>query len=549
MKRLKVLFLIAVLCIMGAQSAYATIGWAGDIWPLNGSSHLPTNDLTVYAKVWKSGVTDSPGQGADIEGWLYYKRASEMTYTALQMTYNVASSGSNDEYMGAIPAIALNGGENEDVYVVFKDLTDNTEYTDVRDQQGNGPNLSYVIAPGTSIDVAVTFRVDMNCVNPDLFAGGVFFTGDFELFWATCHPLAQMSDGDGDGIWEGTWVFPAGSNIQVQYKFQSHDETNCNWECGGNHYLILDDSQPTQIADVVQYCCETWGPGEISAEGSYCVGLCCCPNENWIRLNTQYNPPILSGVTIVPGCINCDGNQCTPGSGDVEWAVVQGGDMNWYIKLCIIDTDREIPVDGYAGCFCLTIDEILPVELNSFAAVGIENAVRVAWTTSSERNTDHFILDRSTDVNSWSQVAELEAAGNSQSSHHYTFTDNNVVVGTTYSYRLTVVDMDGSRTTHSSVASATPSNAGAVSEFALSQNYPNPFNPETSISYTLAEASRVSLKVYNIAGEEIATLVNGNENAGNHNVNFSAANLPTGLYFYRLDAGDFSATRKMMLLK
>jgi hypothetical protein len=385
-------------------------------------------------------------------------------------------------------------------------------------------------------------------VNPDLFAGGVYFVGNF-TGWSMCHPLAAMSDADNDGIWEGTWYMEAGMNPQIYYKFQINDGMNCNWECGGDRSFLIDDSGPTMLLDIQTYCCQTWGPSEISAAGSYCVGLCCCPNELWVRLNTVYNPPVLSGVTVVPGCPNCGNPDCVPGAGDVEWAVVQGLDGNWYIKLCIIDTGREVPVDGYAGCFCLTIDEILPVELNSFAAVGLENAVRVAWTTSSERNTDHFILDRSTDANTWSPVAELEAAGNSQSSHHYTFTDNNVTVGTTYSYRLTVVDMDGSRTTHASIASATPSTAGAVSEFALSQNYPNPFNPETSISYTLAEASRVSLKVYNISGEEIATLVNGNENSGIHTVNFSAANLPTGLYFYRLDAGDFSATRKMMLLK
>jgi hypothetical protein len=83
----------------------------------------------------------------------------------------------------------------------------------------------------------------------------------------------------------------------------------------------------------------------------------------------------------------------------------------------------------------------------------------------------------------------------------------------------------------------------------LSQNYPNPFNPSTTIHYTVPEKGFVSLKVYNVAGEEVASLVEGNSPAGSFTANFDAKNLSSGVYFYRLTGNGFTETRKMVLMK
>jgi hypothetical protein len=85
--------------------------------------------------------------------------------------------------------------------------------------------------------------------------------------------------------------------------------------------------------------------------------------------------------------------------------------------------------------------------------------------------------------------------------------------------------------------------------YALNQNYPNPFNPTTSISFALPKAGVVELKVYDILGKEVATLVNGFNQAGSHTVNFDASGLSSGIYFYTLKSADFTDTKKMVLVK
>jgi len=85
--------------------------------------------------------------------------------------------------------------------------------------------------------------------------------------------------------------------------------------------------------------------------------------------------------------------------------------------------------------------------------------------------------------------------------------------------------------------------------FALEQNYPNPFNPTTRIQYTLAAQAHVSLKIFNVVGQEVATLANGIQEAGYKSVVWNASGVSSGVYFYRLQAGSFTETRKLILLK
>jgi len=93
-------------------------------------------------------------------------------------------------------------------------------------------------------------------------------------------------------------------------------------------------------------------------------------------------------------------------------------------------------------------------------------------------------------------------------------------------------------------------NEGSVpSEFKLEQNYPNPFNPLTNIKFRMADFGFVSLKIYNVLGSEVATLVNEEKPAGSYEIEFDASSLSSGIYFYKLNAVEYSETKKMILLR
>ncbi|MCX8056623.1 MAG: T9SS type A sorting domain-containing protein, partial [Ignavibacteria bacterium] len=99
-------------------------------------------------------------------------------------------------------------------------------------------------------------------------------------------------------------------------------------------------------------------------------------------------------------------------------------------------------------------------------------------------------------------------------------------------------------------ASATKVESGSTpNSYALFQNYPNPFNPSTTIRFILPEKSKVSLEVYNLIGQKVATLINSELNAGEYNVEFNGSNLSSGIYLYKLQAGNFTSTKKMLLIK
>jgi hypothetical protein len=191
----------------------------------------------------------------------------------------------------------------------------------------------------------------------------------------------------------------------------------------------------------------------------------------------------------------------------------------------------------------VTSDVVLPVTLLSFEGVPGDNSVNLLWTTASENGLDRFEIER--DGTSIVHVA----ARNSATGSSYQWTDASAQNGTTYHYALVVVSVSGNREVLGQV-SATPNAAAAViTEYALRQNYPNPFNPITNITVDLLEDGFASLKVYNLMGQEVATLINRKLDQGRHIVSFDASNLPSGVYVCRLGVNGFVAEKKMLLMK
>ena len=186
----------------------------------------------------------------------------------------------------------------------------------------------------------------------------------------------------------------------------------------------------------------------------------------------------------------------------------------------------------------------IPVELTSFTASVSGNNVTLNWITATELNNEGFDVLRSTVEDVWDEIIFVPGFGTTTEIQYYSFVDKNLASGQ-YSYRLKQVDFDGSFA-YSDVVTVEVTNPV---KYDLSQNYPNPFNPSTAIKFTLAKGGNVTLKIYNTLGEEVALLVNQVMESGNHEVNFDAFNLGSGIYFYRIEAGDFSQVKKMTLLK
>ena len=195
------------------------------------------------------------------------------------------------------------------------------------------------------------------------------------------------------------------------------------------------------------------------------------------------------------------------------------------------------------------VNNAIPVELTSLAASVNNNIVTLNWITASELNNSGFeILRQMSEYRSqeseWERIGFVEGNGTTTESNYYSFEDKNVFAGKYY-YRLKQIDFDGSFE-YSDIIEV---DVNIPAKFSLSQNYPNPFNPTTTIEYQIPSDGFVSLTIHNTVGQEVSTLVNENQSAGKYSITFSAENLPSGLYFYSLRSGDFSETKKMLLLK
>ncbi|MCP5062358.1 MAG: T9SS type A sorting domain-containing protein [Ignavibacteriae bacterium] len=212
---------------------------------------------------------------------------------------------------------------------------------------------------------------------------------------------------------------------------------------------------------------------------------------------------------------------------------------------------------GFDGAEIVYVDDFtvnggaLPVELTTFSASVVDNNVALNWETATEVNNYGFNVERAsaplsmTSPKDWKEITFVNGHGNSNSPKSYSFVDNTVHNAGKYFYRLKQVDIDGSY----EYSSMVEVDLTAQLDYKLNQNFPNPFNPTTSIQFSLPEASQVKLVVFNVIGEQVAELVNKNMEAGNHNVEFNASELNSGIYVYKIEANGFVQIRKMILVK
>ncbi len=266
------------------------------------------------------------------------------------------------------------------------------------------------------------------------------------------------------------------------------------------------------------------------------------------------------------------GNYTTPGTGSFQppnEPLYDGTQLTWVhekmnlsqfigqnIRLRFyLRSDGSIQNDGWYvdNIKISTYNTVIPVELTSFSAVSNGTDVKLNWSTSTETNNRGFEIQRSQiskvkSQSDWEKIGFVEGSGTTSEPRSYSFVDKNLK-SAIYHYRLKQIDFDGTFEYSNEIEV----NVTAPNEFALHQNYPNPFNPTTVISWQSPVGSWQTLKVYDVLGNEVATLVDEYREAGRYKVEFQSAvgnrQLTSGIYFYQLKAGSFVETRKMMLIE
>lgn len=203
-----------------------------------------------------------------------------------------------------------------------------------------------------------------------------------------------------------------------------------------------------------------------------------------------------------------------------------------------------------------SLDSSLPVQLSLFRGQSTASGVLLEWRTETENNNLGFYLYRagpSSDRFIKINQKLIAGSGSSTQPQNYSYTDDRVFEIGAYSYQLESVNVNGDRDTYATIH-VLVENSVLPAHFYLDQNYPNPFNPSTAIQYGLPEAAYVRVEVYNLRGELVRILHNSGQSAGAYELiwdgrNSNGQTVPSGVYLYRLSAGNYIETRKMLFTK
>ncbi len=264
-------------------------------------------------------------------------------------------------------------------------------------------------------------------------------------------------------------------------------------------------------------------------------------NTSGLRLaSTNANPPTSSTTWNVSGA-----------------STVSGSFPSVTIQAALNASTSLNNTTAHVTAASVTPDNPLPVNMLSLNAVAKNGrTAMIEWETASEQDNLGFVLLRSETENglfeeiaSYQTTDKLRGQGTKLTETKYLYEDShNTQPGKTYYYKLVSVDLDGTR--HNiTLGGQSVWSVELPLEYALDQNYPNPFNPVTTIQFSLEKAGRTTLEIYNVLGQKVATLVNGELSAGAHRYQWNASGMASGIYFYRLRSQNFVATKKMILVK
>lgn len=474
---------------------------AGATWKTTGSTSRDMYGVYAESNQKYTVVGDRGELHQTTDGGLTWKKSSFMVG---DMLYDAYTSGSNVYTCGRLGA--------------FFASTDNGV---------NWSNRS--IGTTTTRNYKLAFS-DLNTGYMVNNEGGVLFTTNQGVTWSaqTTIPLTTLYD---IKMVNGTTGYAVGSGERL---FKTTDGVNF-----AHGTMAVPAGQVTGVAMVdanTGYICGENGAFYKTTDGFQTVTL-------------------LSDTVALQGKVMHDIVIMGP---DDVWAVGRSGVLMRRVgNVTLIDTSMknvdflaahkinssQFVLVGTGGMVYKVSSEIVPVELVSFKGIVEANSVSLNWQTATETNNKGFNIERKIGKN-WETVAFVKGNGTTTSPVFYSYTDKNVTGQKVY-YRLKQMDNDGSFAYSNEIEVE----IGAPSQYSLEQNYPNPFNPSTVISFTTPKAGNVRLTVYNALGEAVALLADGFLEAGYHKVSFDGTGLVSGVYFYRLESGDFSAVRKLNILK
>jgi len=421
--------------------------------------------------------------------------------------------------------IGTNGGGNIDVDPLFVDPR--SVFDEITEGNYRLQSASPAINAGTNGSVATTQDSDGN----SRIVAGTVDMGAYE-FQSALYSVAQEVTENGPTTYEF-------GNTKVNLEFNGIPADN-------TLYLFVDyyDSPADNVAfsdtpplnpSVYRWVITKTGDGFTDASVTF---------TDVTSLLGVANP---SSVTIYARPI--------PGSGDFL-----------ALSTSLDAEDLSTTVTSFSEFILGSDDDVLPVQMSSFTASASRLNAELKWRTESEVENHGFEVERRVvsgpetfnlppeadppsaekPETTWLTVGFIPGAGTSSSPRDYSFVDKPDQPGR-YAYRIKQIDHSGAFT----YTSALEVNIGlAPMEFNLAQNYPNPFNPTTTIEFTLPQDGRVVLKIYDLQGREVATLVDEERHAGvYHQVLFDASRLASGLYFSRLQSGGLQSVKKIVLLK
>ena len=481
----------------------------------SGAYGISTNNSIVYGTINNQSVSGSITAGEWNHVSLTYNKDAGGT-DEIKLYLNGTQSATGDY------ATAISTNNNNlllgDMVGFLGEMDEIRLWNDVRTQQEIRDNMHRIVTPASESNLVAYWKLNESSGTSAADSKG-----------SNTGTLFNMTNGDwvastapfGGGIVNNTASFTSGTANLGTFSLTTTDAFDNAVDITSTEILNAPNILPS-VANPLDD--RYWVADVFGTPGTYTANLTFTLPSGYLDLGDEANLNLYNRGS------NSDGS----------WTLLISGATSM--------TATTVTFNGVSTLGQFTIGSSgspLPVELVSFTGKVKDQKVYLNWSTATEVNNYGFEIQRSIQIDKWDVLGFVEGHGNSNSQKEYNFIDSEINPVGIYSYRLKQIDNDGSYEFSKTIEV----NFNVPNSFELSQNYPNPFNPSTTISFNLPESGKVILKIYNIIGKEIITLVEGYREAGIYNINFNAEELASGMYLYRLSTNGFTETKKLLLMK